>query len=85
MISRLLDLIKALLQYIQPRKKAAIILLSDLKEKDITIYIDQADSETKKYEDYDYIQLLTAENGCMAGCRTGLLMYVRRSMDKVIS
>ena len=41
------------------------------------IYLNEADISPVKFEEYEYIPLLTAENGCQAGCRTGLLMYTQ--------
>jgi gentisate 1,2-dioxygenase len=37
--------------------------------------VNQADISPVKYDEYDYIPLLGSENGCLAGCRTGLLAY----------
>jgi len=41
------------------------------------IFINQADISPVKFEEYEYIPLLNEENGCQAGCRTGLLMYTQ--------
>lgn len=41
------------------------------------LYVNQADISPIKFEEYEYIPLLTEENGCQAGCRTGLLMYTQ--------
>ena len=37
--------------------------------------VNQSDVISGKYEEYDYIPLLSEEQGCRAGCRTGLLLY----------
>jgi len=37
--------------------------------------VNQSEVPPVKYEEYDYIALLSEENGCQAGCRTGLLLY----------
>jgi len=37
--------------------------------------VNQSGVPPVKYEEYDYIPLLSEENGCQAGCRTGLLLY----------
>ncbi len=41
------------------------------------IFVNQADIGPVKFDEYDYVPLLDAENGCRAGCRTGLLMYTQ--------
>ena len=41
------------------------------------IFINQADISPVKFKEYEYIPLLTEENGCQAGCRTGLLVYTQ--------
>lgn len=41
------------------------------------IFINSADVSPVEFEQYEYIPLLSAENGCQAGCRTGLLMYTQ--------
>ena len=39
--------------------------------------VHQSEVSPVKYEEYDYIPLLSEENGCQAGCRTGLLLYTQ--------
>lgn len=41
------------------------------------IFINQADISPVKFDEYEYVPLLDEENGCQAGCRTGLLMYTQ--------
>lgn len=41
------------------------------------LYVNQSDVSPVKFEDYDFLPLLTEENGCRAGCRTGLLKYTQ--------
>lgn len=35
----------------------------------------EQDGELIRFENHDYMELLTDKNGCRAGCRTGLLYY----------
>lgn len=37
--------------------------------------VNAKDLDTHVFEQYDYTQLLTEKNGCLAGCRTGILSY----------
>lgn len=39
--------------------------------------VNQSEISPVKFEEYDYIPLLSEENGCLAGCRTGLLLYTQ--------
>lgn len=41
------------------------------------LLVNQSDVPPVNYEEYDYIPLLSEENGCRAGCRTGLLRYTQ--------
>lgn len=41
------------------------------------LLVNQSDVTPVKYPEYDYVPLLSAENGCRAGCRTGLLSYTQ--------
>lgn len=41
------------------------------------IFVNQADISPVKFDEYDYVPLLAEENGCQAGCRSGLLMYTQ--------
>lgn len=41
------------------------------------LLVDQSDIAPEKYGEYEYIPLLSEENGCLAGCRTGLLIYTQ--------
>ncbi|HEY9053732.1 MAG TPA: cupin domain-containing protein [Rectinemataceae bacterium] len=36
-----------------------------------------SDVAPEKYEGYEYYPLLSGQNGCRAGCRTGVLAYVQ--------
>ncbi len=35
----------------------------------------ESHGELQQFEHHDYMELLNQENGCAAGCRTGLLYY----------
>jgi len=37
--------------------------------------LNASEAQTLSFEHHDYVELLTADNGCSAGCRTGLLSY----------
>jgi len=39
--------------------------------------VNQSDINPIKFEEYEYIPLLNEDNGCLAGCRTGLLLYTQ--------
>ena len=41
------------------------------------ILVHESDAVPEKFADYAHIPLLSAENGCLAGCRTGLLLYTQ--------
>jgi D-lyxose ketol-isomerase len=41
------------------------------------LLVNQSDVTPVQFEEYEYIPLLSEENGCRAGCRTGLLMYTQ--------
>lgn len=43
----------------------------------VKFFVDQADISPSKLDTHEYVPLLTAENGCQAGCRTGLLTYTQ--------
>ena len=41
------------------------------------IYINENDIAPVKYENYIYTEMLGEKNGCLAGCRTGVLLYTQ--------
>ena len=41
------------------------------------LLVNQTDVSPVNFVEYDYIPLLSEENGCRAGCRTGLLLYTQ--------
>jgi len=41
------------------------------------IVVNQSDINPIIFEEYKYIPLLNEDNGCLAGCRTGLLLYTQ--------
>jgi hypothetical protein len=41
------------------------------------IFVNEKDIAPVKYEDYLYKEMLGEKNGCLAGCRTGILMYTQ--------
>jgi len=42
------------------------------------IFINEKDTTPVQYEDYLYKEMLGEKNGCLAGCRTGILMYTQK-------
>jgi quercetin dioxygenase-like cupin family protein len=42
------------------------------------IFVSEFDVNPVKYEEYEFIPLLEEDNGCRAGCRTGLLKYTQK-------
>jgi len=43
----------------------------------VKIFINEKDVTPIKYEDYSFKELLGEKNGCLAGCRTGVLIYTQ--------
>jgi D-lyxose ketol-isomerase len=41
------------------------------------IFINEKDVTPVKYEDYFFKEMLGEKNGCLAGCRTGVLIYTQ--------
>jgi quercetin dioxygenase-like cupin family protein len=41
------------------------------------IFINEKDVSSVEYEDYLFKELLEEKNGCLAGCRAGVLMYTQ--------
>ena len=39
------------------------------------IFINEKDVTPVKYKDYSFKEMLGEKNGCLAGCRTGVLIY----------
>jgi gentisate 1,2-dioxygenase len=39
------------------------------------ILVHESDAAPEKFPEYEYIPLLSEANGCLAGCRTGILLY----------
>ena len=42
------------------------------------IFINEKDVTPVKYEDYSFKEMLGEKNGCLAGCRTGVLIYTQQ-------
>jgi len=41
------------------------------------IFINEKDVTPVKYKDYSFKEMLGEKNGCLAGCRTGVLIYTQ--------
>jgi hypothetical protein len=41
------------------------------------IFVNEKEVTPVKYEDYFFKEMLGEKNGCLAGCRTGVLIYTQ--------